>query len=277
MWRLLLLVGLASVATVPVQHKKPIPHSVLLSTPERVDTEKPGDGTNKHKQGSAVAPGSVSPGGSGLDGSGDSGGWPPPPCKCPEPKGWTQEELEAHRLGTNLTGSCKHCFCSFNNEHWVELLRPLVFRELCSCPSVYGWSLKELQMHNAISNIKGTADDCFCSLFDQHTAQNLIPHGPVEANCTCPDHCGWTEKQLIEIERITGIRAMSHECFCMDECGYTIRHKTILNGNYEEVSESGNVSSVSTISPTEPNNKLMLLSMNGTLKEFRLGSIFVKF
>ncbi|PSN50843.1 hypothetical protein C0J52_03276, partial [Blattella germanica] len=245
---------------------KSIPPIVDLSLPPVLKTDNPSDGSTSQEQ----------------HGAGAGGGEPTFKCECPKVKGWTPEELEAHRLRTNLTGGYKQCFCSSKdkNEHWIIPWLPSVHGESCLCPSVNGWSLNELQMHNTISNIKGTKDECFCSLFDPdifkevNTTQDLIPHGPVAENCTCPAQSWWTEDELIEIERVTDLRLPGSECYCVNEYGYSIRQKVKSNDNHEEVSEDGDVS---TVSSTGRNTKLRLLEINGPLKEFHLGSLLIKF
>ncbi|PSN50839.1 hypothetical protein C0J52_03278 [Blattella germanica] len=229
MWRFLLLATLASVSTVLVSQaaltaRPSIPTRVDLRTETRKDTDTAGGGNNGWKQ--RVHPATTPTNA--------------PFCDCPGENGWTPKQLEEHRLRTDLKGGSKDCFCSSNNYHWLNHAYYPLFGNRCSCPSVEGWSLKDLQHYQSISKINGTVHDCFCSFFGRYTMQDLVPHGPA-VNCTCPEYSGWTEDQLLEIERLKNLTALSNECFCEDENEYSIRRKVKLIDNHEEGSECGNV------------------------------------
>ncbi|PSN50846.1 hypothetical protein C0J52_03273 [Blattella germanica] len=291
---LMLAIGrLELVSTAPNRNERPIPDSVSLRPAVVKITSTAGSGNNKGQQiGIAV-------------------GAPHVPenftCACPGPYGWHDDDIKEIKTKTALSASPFDCFCSGPNKYFLQKFDPpLIISEDCRCPSSMGWSHEELHRLQNFSNVNGNHHQCFCSGRQGYSVNYLQPTSDVEELCQCPISRGWTPDELEQHYIINNLKGGMHDCFCYStKYGNVLKQKQVTHGvaasSSEKIGEVQgfipkpqlNPPSTTGIHspdrecthcqsgpvPTIPisNSRLVMLSIDGRMREFLLGPMSVTF
>ena len=217
---------------------------------------------------------------------------PPPPsishenCTCPELEGWSTEELAYYEDKTSLKPPPHDCICSLNHRHWLTPSPQLRPHDTCMCPSADGWSDEEHHKHGTGIGFSASKYHCFCSGPKGHYVHIFEPPPVTQERCLCPEWA-WTVQELEYHMAVSNRSATFLDCFCKNAQGYVVRQRPGVQNekiyDYEGINDSkndfveaGDKQDSSTVDPTQSQSHLTVLSLDGNLKEIKLGSLWIK-